>query len=211
MQCWTLSLISLALATTLALAWSILLTPGSYFPIRHLYIQNSTDSAATLNPLKATIPETMRNTTIAVRTSTGLKMKSDVVAPGESEAWEEQHGSASCGNGDGLDDLVGDGLMLVLSAIVERDRWSLRKVILSYSFFFSNFLGERIEWDMINLEGKRDEELIIEERNDTCERDEGFAMWWWYVWMGILDGLRGPKHEGCKPCSCYYPLLLGRS
>lgn len=97
------------------------------------------------------------------------------------------------------------------SAIVERDRWSLRKVILSYSFFFSNFLGERIEWDRINLEGKRDEELIIEERNDTCERDEGFAMWRWYVWMGILDGLGGPKHEGCKPCSCYYPLLLGRS
>lgn len=41
---------------------------------------------------------------------------------------------------------------------------------------------------MINLEGKRDEELIIEERNDTCERDEGLPCGGdtcgWGFWMG---------------------------
>uniref|UniRef100_A0A804MCD1 Secreted protein n=1 Tax=Zea mays TaxID=4577 RepID=A0A804MCD1_MAIZE len=80
MRCCAASLMSRALDASLALAWSSWSAPGGCLPVRYLYIQENTDSAATPRPPEVTNPAAMSASAMAAGTSTGLKITSTGVA-----------------------------------------------------------------------------------------------------------------------------------
>ncbi|CAL9154174.1 unnamed protein product [Musa hybrid cultivar] len=80
MRCCADSLMSRALEARRCRAWSSWSAPGGCFPVKYLYIHDSTERAARPKPPEVRKPVATRKTAIAAGTSTGLKMTSSGVA-----------------------------------------------------------------------------------------------------------------------------------